>query len=165
MQPNTSLAPFSCFFSAIAAPNIIPFPMQSPPAQTNKPSHPPAKQSNITLPHHREPTSHKPFDSIHSYAYRLPPGVASMGSAPVYESPTAAISPRTIQPHIFLVLSFINRSSSAIVFNQQHRWVAHRTPTPCEKIIRPSIQAIPHIRCLAAALLLVQKGQTRMPLT
>ena len=24
--------------------------------------------------------------------------------------------------------------------------VAHRTPTPCEKIIRPYIQAIPHIR-------------------
>ena len=24
-------------------------------------------------------------------------------------------------------------SSSTIVFNQRHRWVAHRTPTPCEK--------------------------------
>lgn len=25
-------------------------------------------------------------------------------------------------------------SSSTIVFNQQHRWGAHRIPTPCEKI-------------------------------
>ncbi len=58
---------------------------------------------------------------------------ASMGSAPVYESPTAAILTRARQPHIFLVLSFINRSSSTIVFNQQHRWVPYIAPTPCEK--------------------------------
>ena len=45
----------------------------------------------------------------------------------------AAAPTRNEQTQNFGVLSFINRSSSAIVFNQQHKCVAHRTPTPCEK--------------------------------
>ena len=46
----------------------------------------------------------------------------------------AAAPTRNEQTQNFGVLSFINRSSSTIVFNQQHKCVAHRTPTPCEKI-------------------------------
>ena len=46
----------------------------------------------------------------------------------------AAAPTHNEQTQNFGVLSFINRSSSTIVFNQRHRWVAHHTPTPCEKI-------------------------------
>lgn len=48
----------------------------------------------------------------------------------------AAAPTRNEQTQNFGVLSFINRSSSTIVFNQRHRWVAHRTPTPCENNYR-----------------------------
>ena len=34
-------------------------------------------------------------------------------------------------------------SSSIIVFNQQHRWVAHSTSTPCKKIIQSPILSSP----------------------
>ena len=45
----------------------------------------------------------------------------------------AAAPTRNEQTQNFGVLSFINRSSSTIVFNQRHGWMSHRTPTPCEE--------------------------------
>ena len=35
-------------------------------------------------------------------------------------------------------------SSSTIVFNQPHRWVAHRTPTPCEEYKHHYLSTLTH---------------------
>ena len=46
----------------------------------------------------------------------------------------AAAPTRNKQTQNFGVLSFINRSNSTIVFNQQHRWVTHRPPSHAKKL-------------------------------